>query len=571
MKLQYTFRFNILGLSNMRALFFLLLIILPFAFTQALATTISTTSLLKEMIDRDKIASFPTDDFRLKQHSSYNQISTTPEDKETWFANSDYTTPRASGLDDSKFIRLETNAQGEKEWVLMDHQGPGALVRVWMPEDHLKGSTVRLYFDGETTPRVERDLATFFNGDGEVPYPLAHKSLFSAVSFFPLPYAKGLKITVSKKPFFFQYTFREYTDTANIKTFELSDFESNKALIKEVGETLLHPKNTTKGKKVSFAAKLNKNQQQSVALPKGNAAIRTLNVKLADYLSDPEVTRKVILKIEFDGKETVWTPIGDFFGTGIGLNPHQGWDKTVSEDGTLSTRWVMPYQTSGEISLVNLSDKPVDVQLNAVIGDWQWDKQSLYFNSAWHGQYPVATVPHSDWNYVTLKGRGVYVSDTLTIMNPVAGWWGEGDEKIWVDGEDFPSLFGTGTEDYYGYSWGGKANDFYEHPFHAQPRSYLYNKLNRKPESEFVERNTAGYSTEVRSRSLDTMPFSSSLQLDMEVWSKSDVDMGYGVGMSWYGDANTRSNRVADIKEVLNVPPLPNPLPPTPAGKKKKK
>jgi phage protein U len=46
------------------------------------------------------------------------------------------------------------------------------------------------------------------------------------------------------------------------------------------------------------------------------------------------------------------------------------------------------------------------------------------------------------------KGRRVYVGDTLTIMNPEEQWWGEGDEKIWVDGEDFPSLFGTGTEDY---------------------------------------------------------------------------------------------------------------------------
>ena len=38
-------------------------------------------------------------------------------------------------------------------------------------------------------------------------------------------------------------------------------------------------------------------------------------------------------------------------------------------------------------------------------------------------------------------------------MNPVEAWWGEGDEKVFVDGEKFPSHFGTGTEDYYGYAW----------------------------------------------------------------------------------------------------------------------
>ena len=46
------------------------------------------------------------------------------------------------------------------------------------------------------------------------------------------------------------------------------------------------------------------------------------------------------------------------------------------------------------------------------------------------------------------------VGDTLALHNGAAAWWGEGDEKIFVDGETFPSHFGTGSEDYYGYSFG---------------------------------------------------------------------------------------------------------------------
>ena len=385
--------------------------------------------------------------------------------------------------------------------------------------------------------------------------------MLSAVSFFPIAYAKGCKITVSKKPFFFQYTFREYTEGTEIKTFELADLENNKSLIKEVGEQLLHPKNVNQGDKYTISATLSKKQEKSVDLPRGTAAIRTLKLKLGDYTSDPEVTRKVILKIDFDGKQTVWTPIGDFFGTGIGLHPYQGWDHTVAKDGTLSCRWVMPYQKTAKISVLNLNDNPIKVELEAIIGDWQWDKQSLYFHAGWRGQYPVPTRPRIDWNYVTLKGRGVFVGDALTTMNPFQDWWGEGDEKIWVDGEDFPSMFGTGTEDYYGYSWGGKATDFYEHPFHAQPRSHIYDQLNRKPQDKLGERNTAGYNTELRNRALDVIPFSSSLQLDMEVWAKKECDMGYGVGVYWYGDANTTTNSMVDEKEACNIPPLPNPIP----------
>ena len=168
----------------------------------------------------------------------------------------------------------------------------------------------------------------------------------------------------------------------------------------------------------------------------------------------------------------------------------------------------------------------------------------MVFHSDWRHQDPVPTRPFSDFNYVTLTGRGVFVGDTLTVMNPVAKWWGEGDAKIWVDGESFPSIFGTGTEDYYGYSWGGRHTDFYEHPFHAQPRAHRYNQLT--PKTDLTERNTSGYSTETRTRALDTMPFGESLQVDMEVWHWEECEMAYSVATHWYGLGETETNRAAD-------------------------
>lgn len=334
----------------------------------------------------------------------------------------------------------------------------------------------------------------------------------------------------------------------------MADFQAAAPLTEKVAKTLLNPQSSEIEEEFAFAATLAAKQGKSLDLPAGVAAVRELIVKLGSY-EEASLTRSVVLKMEFDGKETVWCPVGDFFGTGIGLNPFQGWYRTVAEDGTMSCRWVMPYQKSGKITLVNLSDRAVPIVVKAKTGGWVWDDRSMYFHAAWRGQYPVPTRPYLDWNYVTLTGRGVYVGDTLTIMNPVERWWGEGDEKIWVDGETFPSIFGTGTEDYYGYSWGGISTDFYEHPFHAQPRAYRYNKLNRKTANE---KNTLGYSTETRSRALDTMPFRKSLQLDMEVWSWTDCDMGYGVGTYWYADAETTSNRKPDAEGVLRIPPRPS-------------
>jgi len=520
------------------------------------STPITVETLLKEMVDRDAIASFPQTNFRLKQSSSYNRASKTPSDEKGWFINHDYN----SGEKDHNFIRTEEK-NGQKEWVLMDHVGPGAIVRTWMP--FLKPDkpdtdiTIRIYLDGNEEPVFEGNMLGLLDGTGEIPYPLAHQSLRSAVSFFPIPYAKSCKVTTDAMPFFYQFTYREYDDYTRIKTLTKEDFNNAMPLTKKVGELLLNPQKVKNGEQVAFNARLGAKKERSVELPKGNAAIRELSIKLDNY-KNPEVTRTVVLKMEFDGEQTVWCPIGDFFGSGIGLNPFQGWYRTVDEDGTMTCRWVMPYQKSGKISVINLGEKSVKIDLKATVGSWQWDDDSMYFNAAWRGQYPVSTRPYSDWNYITLKGRGVYVGDALTVMNPVAKWWGEGDEKIWVDGEDFPSIFGTGTEDYYAYSWGGRSTDFYEHPFHAQPKSYVYNKLNRKTTNE---KNTSGYSTETRTRALDIMPFSSSLQLDMEIWSWTDCEMGYGVGVYWYGDKQTTSNRVPDEKEVLNVPPLPKGFP----------
>ncbi|WP_231617863.1 glycoside hydrolase family 172 protein [Novipirellula aureliae] len=517
---------------------------------------VSIESLLREMVDRDAVAHYPEQDFRLKQHSSYDRRSKSPDDSQGWFRNKDSNRNDT----DTNLIRIE-EIDGQKEWVLMDHEGPGAIVRTWMPWRQPNNPTtdirIRIYLDGASEPALEGNMLELFNGNGLIPYPLAHGSLRSAVNFFPIPYAKSCKVTTDQHPFYFIFTFREYDEGTPVKTFTMEDFEAAKGLTKETGQKLLSPSVSGANAPLRLQATLASQEEKSLMLPAGVAAVRELSVKLGSY-EDRDVTRQVVLKMEFDGKETVWCPIGDFFGSGIGFNPMQGWYRTVADDGTMSCRWVMPYQRGGKVSLQNLSGLPVDAELEVKTGDYLWDDRSMYFHAAWRGQYPVPTRPYSDWNYVTLKGRGVYVGDTLTVMNPTKVWWGEGDEKIWVDGEDFPSMFGTGTEDYYGYSWGGSSTDFYQHPFHAQPRAYRYNKLNRKTAEK--EDNNLGYSVETRSRALDTMPFSSSLQLDMEVWAWKDCEMGYGVGAYWYGFADTTSNREPDPDEVRNVPPLPDAL-----------
>ena len=228
-------------------------------------------SLLNEMIDRDVVARFPQKDFRLKQESSYNRASKSPEDTIGWFTNHDMN-PKDT---DTNFIRIEEN-DGMKEWVLMDHQGAGAIVRTWMPFRSTKNPKtdiiIKFYFDGAEEPTLEGNMLGLLDGTDLFPFPLSHKSLRSAVSFFPIPYAKSCKVTVTQRPFFYQFTFREYTAGTAIKTFTMEDYHKAEAQVKQVCETLLTTQTATEGGAVNLSATLGKNEEKSIALPEGTSA-----------------------------------------------------------------------------------------------------------------------------------------------------------------------------------------------------------------------------------------------------------------------------------------------------------
>ncbi len=95
-----------------------------------------------------------------------------------------------------------------------------------------------------------------------------------------------------------------------------------------------------------------------------------------------------------------------------------------------------------------------------------------------------------------------HVGDAVVVFNTADAWWGEGDEKIYVDGETFPSSFGTGTEDYFGYAW--CRPEPFDHPLIAQPAGYG----NFHP----------GMTVNMRYRILDAIPFTESLRVDLEMW-----------------------------------------------------
>src|SRR5262249_25105062 len=152
--------------------------------------------------------------------------------------------------------------------------------------------------------------------------------------------------------------------------------------------------------------------------------------------------RSVVLVGDFDGERCIEAPVGDFFGTPEGLYSYNSLPISVATSGDLVSRWFMPFQKQARLQLVNRSNKPCRYHLAAEGSAHTWTDRSMHFHAKWRQSADVPTRPMRDWNYLQATGQGVFVGTAFSIDNPVKAWWGEGDEKIYVDGETFPSHFG---------------------------------------------------------------------------------------------------------------------------------
>lgn len=530
-KLQAEVRLPTVSASNM---------VLQQVIAASAAETVSLESLLNEMVATESIARWPSQEFTCKQASSYDRAKVAP-DKPGWFANHDHT----------QYIRSE-ETDGRKEQVMMDADGAGAIVRFWLTAGGDKQGVIRVYLDGEKTPALTFTDFDLLKGDLKFGAPLAqahpgYRPNFGGNNLYlPIPYAKHCKVTweeKSKSARYYQINYRTYAPGTVVQTFALPQVEAASKLINEVNRKLNSPAPFTGGKVLSLNSELAAGAEAALELPAGANAVRGLELllKTGDAKEVERTLRSLMVKLTFDGEETAWCPATDFFGSGVGINELRSWYRDVSTDGTMRCRWVMPYEKSATITLQNVGSQSVKASLHATTAPWKWDDRSMHFHAAWHYEAGLKTPPHRDWNFIHINGRGVYAGDSLAIYNPVATWYGEGDEKIWVDGESFPSHLGTGTEDYYNYSYAPK-------PVHQTPFANLV---------RMDQPMTQGWNVMSRTRQLDGIPFQQSFQFDMELISAKPTTLIYCATTYWYAFPGATSNLKPQPQEAkLPVPTL---------------
>jgi hypothetical protein len=214
----------------------------------------------------------------------------------------------------------------------------------------------------------------------------------------------------------------------------------------------------------------------------GPAAIDHIWVTIA---AEPFYGRKIVLRIYWDGERTpsVEAPVGDFFGVGHGLNRNFASLPIAcsSEGRARNCYWYMPFRKSCRVTATNEGARPVDAFYYYI--DYRelgtLGPEASYFHAQYRQEFP----PAAGQNYLLLaaEGTGHYVGCNLSVLQRAMGWWGEGDDMIFVDGEARPSLHGTGSEDYFSDAWGMRQGEslFYgcplqEEDFQAGSKAAVY-------------------------------------------------------------------------------------------------
>jgi hypothetical protein len=514
------------------------------------------------MTDLTGLAEFPYPTYRTVQFSSYDRRSVQPEGSE-WFANSDgFGGEPVPGFE---AVLSEPGEDGIGQYLIADVQGPGALVRTWTAA--IEG-TVQLWLDGQSEPVFDGSADDFFHRyldayeqSANLDRDLLERTLYQRDAVYaPMPFARGMRLVWTgnlEQVHFYQLEVRKYVPGKRVQSFSPEDLDTYSEPINRVMSVLADPDAslppTSGGDPVPIAIEIAPGESGEALVLEGPAAVHRLVLKL-EAEDTNRALRQTMLNIIFDGHPwgQVQSPLGDFFGAAPGVNPYQSLPFSVLPDGTMVSRFVMPFERSMRIRLDNIGDQPVAVSGSVLSSDYDWDvDRSMHFRARWRADHDLVADPKAvrDLPFLVAHGRGVYVGTTSILLNPspiptpYGNWWGEGDEKVFVDDDARPSLFGTGSEDYYNYSW--SSPDIFYYPYCGQTR-------NDGP-------GNRGFVTNYRWHVLDPLPFQERIGFYMELYSHERTpELSYARIGYHYGRPGMIDDHVAVMPEDLRELRLPD-------------
>ncbi|MDT8400293.1 MAG: glycoside hydrolase family 172 protein [Bacteroidales bacterium] len=509
---------------------------------------VSTETLLDELVSLERLSYMPHNNYRTVQFSSYDRRSTVPG-RPGWFMNSD----GFGGEPEPGFqaVIREPDSTGIGEYLICDVRGPGAIVRTWTA---MINGELDVYIDNQNEPLYSGDAQKFLWNTASALLGGRDSSFYESVfrqndaCYFPLPFRSGCRIIWKGNMeglHFYHIQVRLYDEETEVQSFNKNDIDSTNEQIDKIAGIFSDPGKAMGGGEPGIL-------NQIFVPAGGRIVVDTIQgpgqvTELAFSATEGdlnEILRKNVLNIFFDHASVaqVNAPLGDFFGAAPGINPYTSLPFSVEANGKMTCRFPMPFKDNACIIIENHSDHEVKLEYSIRINDYEWiDERSMHFRAKWRIDHDMTASNKDiqDIPYLVAKGKGRFVGVAAFIKNPSAvpsswgNWWGEGDEKIFIDDDTCPSIFGTGSEDYFNYSWSSSA--LFDHMFCGQPR-------NDGPANR-------GFVTNYRFQIIDDVVFNSSFAFFMELFHHGVVtDFDYGRICYYYAPSETidENMRISD-------------------------
>ena len=399
---------------------------------------------------------------RCLQFSSYDRASRYDEatgEYIDWDANADA----------GNFLHID---ESTGEAVMAEMDGPGCIYRIWSANPE---GLIRFYLDGDERPTYEFDFHELCTGRID-PFikPLVWKrdpkNAKSASNIYvPISFNTSCKVTgivkehdgTTRAPaHYYIINYRTFPKDWEVETFNLPLSSVNRLAIERAATLWRDGLPDEPYETMTFETKPFQAWTYQEFI--GQGVVTSFHAKVRS--DEPWIGRRILLRVYFDGEPepSIDSPISDFFGEPKDV-PYRSYPMQIAEKMN-TCRFPMPFRKSMRIEMVGETKEPVKVDLGFSFQRREIPDNWGHFHAKWRGEIASRNF---DYPLIVTYGTGKLVGIALFVDNIAGGWWGEGDEKVYLDGEKFPSWFGTGTEDYFGDAWGIQ---HFVNPSHGHPQ-----------------------------------------------------------------------------------------------------
>jgi Protein of unknown function (DUF2961) len=380
-------------------------------------------------------------------------------------------------------------ASGGVGCVIAEDRGAGEIDSIWFTRDNgnvTRMGTIRIDLDGHTV--VDAPLQSLVDGGLGAPFvwPVVANAAQSPAGVYvkvPMPYRQSMRISIASNLQYYHVDYRQFSNAQGVRTFSPSDPALDVINLLRAAGTIDPKPPAPTAEHHNRVVELAAGATATIAESTGPGTISSLRLRLPNPAD--QLLTGLRLRIAFDDRIMVDSPLGEFFGAGLGTSDVRSlmFATTPQPGGSLSLSdwWPMPFARTTRVTLLNTTADPVaGIDTDVVTApDQQWAPALASGRAGYFTAYSHAgpTTLGQDWLFADEQGHGKFVgvshtirgSRTKTGFSDGAPYFLEGAERVYTDGSPSPQWYGTGTEDFYEGGWYFNNGTLFSDPLTGQP------------------------------------------------------------------------------------------------------